>query len=214
MWVYAQHWAQIAPGFTPIVALVAVLLAWRQLVLNRRNQRETTAKAIFREYLKFAVQYPELSDGKYETLQGIERERYEWLVGYLLWSAEELLDFVPTEKEDLWTKNLQMLANYHREYFENSPSFMTDEFDTYSAKTQDLIRRAIASGAGKGPSHARSIGQSVQHQHQPSGDRRAFPGDASVPTLTVFSVKPEPAQQVILPPLPLNSGFAPSDAPE
>jgi hypothetical protein len=149
MWECARNWAQIAPGFTPIVALAAVLLAWRQLVLNRANQRETTAKATFREYLKFAVQYPELSAGNYETLQGTERERYEWLVGYLLWSAEELLEFVPTKKEDLWTQNLQMLVEYHREYFKNSSIFMTKEFDTYSAKTQALIRRAIASGAGK-----------------------------------------------------------------
>jgi hypothetical protein len=56
MWEYAKDWAQIAPGFTPLVASAAVLLAWRQLVLNRCNQRETTAKATFREYLKLAVQ--------------------------------------------------------------------------------------------------------------------------------------------------------------
>jgi len=149
MWECARNWAQIAPGFTPVVALAAVLLAWRQLALNRANQRETTAKATFREYLKLAVQYPELSECNYGALQGIERERYEWLVGYLLWSAEELLEFVPTEKEDLWTKNLQMLVDYHREYFKNSSIFMTKEFDTYSAKTQALIRRAIASSAGK-----------------------------------------------------------------
>jgi hypothetical protein len=146
MWDYARDWAQIAPGFTPIVAAAAVLLAWRQLVLNRANQRETTAKATFREYLKLAVQYPELSEGNYLTLQGTERERYEWLVGYLLWSAEELLEFVPTEKVDLWTTNLQILADYHREYFKNSPTFMPKEFKTYSAKTQAIIQRAIASG--------------------------------------------------------------------
>jgi hypothetical protein len=149
MWSYARDWAQIAPGFTPVVALVAVLLAWIQLVLNRRNQRETTAKATFREYLKLAVQYPELSEGNYDTLQGAEREQYEWLVGYLLWSAEELLEFVPTEKVDLWTRNLQMLVDYHREYFKNSPDFMRKEFDTYSTKTQALVTRAMESGAVK-----------------------------------------------------------------
>src|SRR5258708_4917589 len=82
MWSYAKYWAEIAPGFTPVVALVAVLLAWRQLVLNRANQRETTAKATFREYLKLAVQYPELSSNNYENLTGDNLERYKWLVGY------------------------------------------------------------------------------------------------------------------------------------
>jgi hypothetical protein len=149
MWDYAKDWAQIAPGFTPLVAVAAVLLAWRQIVLNRANQRETTAKSTFREYLKLAVQYPELAAGDYATLQGIELERYEWLVGYLLWSAEELLEFVPTENEDVWTANLQLLTNYHREYFKKSQTFMKNEFDTYSVKTQSLITRAIASSGEK-----------------------------------------------------------------
>ena len=63
----ATAWAQIAPGFTPIVALIAVLVAWRQLALNRANQRETTAKAIFRDYLKLAFDNPDLAAGDYAS---------------------------------------------------------------------------------------------------------------------------------------------------
>ena len=51
-WQHAKEWAEIAPGFTFVAAVIAGLLAWRQLVLNRANQRETTAKAAFREYLR------------------------------------------------------------------------------------------------------------------------------------------------------------------
>jgi len=142
MWNYAKDWAQIAPGLTPVVALIAVLVAWRQLALNRANQRETTAKATFREYLRLAVQYPELSWNNYENLKGDDLERYKWLIGYFLWSAEELLEFTP--KEDVWGRNLQMLAENHREYLK-SADFMDHEFGTYSAKTQALIKRAIAS---------------------------------------------------------------------
>jgi hypothetical protein len=140
MWEPAKNWAVIAPGFTPIVALVAVLVAWRQLALNRANQRETTAKTTFREYLRLAVQYPKLSLADYKDLVGDDREQYEWLVGYLLWSAEELLEF--KAKEDVWTKNLQMLVGYHRDYL-RTPAFMEHEFQTYSAKTQALIKKAI-----------------------------------------------------------------------
>jgi hypothetical protein len=141
MWDHAKDWAQIAPLLTPVVALIAVLVAWRQLALNRANQRETTAKATFREYLRLAAQYPELSRHNYESLKDDDLERYKWLVGYFLWSAEELLEFTP--KEDVWSRNLQMLAGYHREYLK-SPEFMEQEFGTYSAKTQALIKRAIA----------------------------------------------------------------------
>jgi|SRR5450631_3202057 hypothetical protein len=147
MWDCAKNWAQIAPGFTPIVALIAVLLAWRQLALNRANQRETTAKTTFRDFLKLAVEHPELSAGNYETIAKSERllEQYEWFVGYFLWAAEELFEFTP--REDVWSRNLQLLANYHSAYFKNSSDFRTREFDTYSAKTKALIEHAIASSA-------------------------------------------------------------------
>ena len=67
MWNHVKDWAQIAAAadITPtvVVALFGVLVAWRQLTLNRTNQRETTAKTTYREFLKLAVQYPDLSGG-------------------------------------------------------------------------------------------------------------------------------------------------------
>jgi ketosteroid isomerase-like protein len=144
-WEYAKDWALIAPGFTPLVALIAVLVAWRQLVLNRANQRETTAKATFREYLRLAVRYAELYRGEYKDLKDDKREQFEWLAGFFLWSAEELLEF--KAKEDVWTKNLLMIARYHRDYL-RSPTFMDHEFGTYSEKTQALIKQAISEPGG------------------------------------------------------------------
>lgn len=143
---YARVWAQLAPGLTPLVALTAVFLAWRQLALNRANQRETTAKAIFREYLKLAVEHPELSGGNYEAvIRDGYLEQYEWFVGYFLWAVEDLFEFAP--REVAWERNLQMLANYHSAYFKSHPDFMKCEFDTYSPRTQALINRAIAASS-------------------------------------------------------------------
>src|ERR1700749_4272557 len=105
---YLQEWVQISPGLTPLVALSALLVAWRQLALNRINQRETTAKATFREYLRLAVQHPELIGENYASLKDNSLERYKWLGGYLLWSVEELLEF--RAKEYVWTKNLDTLV--------------------------------------------------------------------------------------------------------
>ena len=90
MWISAKDWAEIAPGLTPVVALIAVLIAWRQLALNRSNQRETTAKTTFRDFLKLCVQYPDLASGK--PALGKEAD-YEWFVGYFLWAAEEILEY-------------------------------------------------------------------------------------------------------------------------
>ncbi|ERF85202.1 hypothetical protein JQ559_10575 [Bradyrhizobium viridifuturi] len=142
MYDLLKDWAQISPGFVPVVALLAVLIAGRQLALNRISHRETTAKATLREYLKLAVQYPKLSQGDFSQLQGEELERYKWLVGYLLWSAEELLEFDP--KEGAWTRNLKMLMKHHGDYLK-SPEFNAQELGTYSAKTQSFIKDAVAS---------------------------------------------------------------------
>ena len=67
-------------------------------------------------------------------------ERYKWLVGYLLWATEELLELKQTE--DVWTDNLKMLLGYHYQYL-SSEEFMGREIKTYSAKTQALIRQVI-----------------------------------------------------------------------
>jgi hypothetical protein len=72
---FIKWWVQVAPGFTPLVALFAVLVAWRQLALNRENQRETTAKSIFREYLKLAFENPDLADGQLRIVDHRWEER-------------------------------------------------------------------------------------------------------------------------------------------
>ena len=153
MWDHVKDWAHIEAGITPLIAVFGVLFAWWQLKLNRANQRETTAKTTYREFLKLAVEYPQLSGGNYQTvLEEGNQERYEWFVAYFLWAAEEVFELGP--REALWHRNLQMFANDHSAYFK-STDFMDKEFGNYSAKTRALIERAIASGAGSAASAAR-----------------------------------------------------------
>jgi hypothetical protein len=156
MWNHVKDWAQIAAAdITPalVVALFGVLVAWSQLTLNRTNQRETTAKTTYREFLKLAVQYPDLSGGNYESVrQGGNLERYEWFVSYFLCAAEEMLELAPPAA---WKRNLEMIAKDHSAYFKNHRNFRDNELGSYSAETQALIERAIESGAGSAASAAR-----------------------------------------------------------
>lgn len=138
MFIHLNQWAQVAPLFTLAIALIAVWVAWRQLNLNRVGQRENTAKATFREYLKLAVEYPSFAEGQYPS-DPAEQERYKWFVGYFLWAAEELLAYAP--EDNTWNRNLQMIANQHGGYF-RSPDFTEEEYGTYSSSTQALIDRA------------------------------------------------------------------------
>ena len=145
MYEFAKQWVQIAPGLTPLIALFAVLVAWRQLALNRTNQRETTAKAIFREYLKLAFEHPDFAAGNYERIvKNGKLLQYTWFVGYFLWAAEEILEYARNEAE--WRENLQMQANLHRVYFNEDPDFMKTEFKTYSFQARRLIEQAIRVG--------------------------------------------------------------------
>jgi hypothetical protein len=52
---WVQHWMDIAHWWVPpLVTIIAVFVAYRQV---RSNQRETTAKATFREFLKLACEH-------------------------------------------------------------------------------------------------------------------------------------------------------------
>ena len=135
-----KRWVEIAPGFTPIVAAAAVGLAFQQLRAIRINQRETTAKNVFREYLKLTIDYPLLAAAKFDKNSEEERERYKWFVANFLWAAEEILSFA--KKDVVWRDNLQLHANPHREYFLD-PAFMKEDFEVYSRDVQLLIRAAI-----------------------------------------------------------------------
>ena len=43
---------------TAIVALIALAVAIKQLKQNALDHRESTAKGIYKEYLKMAIEYP------------------------------------------------------------------------------------------------------------------------------------------------------------
>jgi hypothetical protein len=140
MWACLKDWAEIAPGFTPLVGLFAALVAWRQLRLNRINQRETTAKAIFREYLKLAFENPDLARGDIGKMTKERLEEYRWFIGYFLWAVEEVLSFA--KKDPIWLENvrLQMLA--HREFFRTDEKFKR-ELQSYTPDVQALVSRVL-----------------------------------------------------------------------
>jgi hypothetical protein len=141
MYELLKSWSQIAPAFTFIAAVIAVFVAWRQFALNRANQRETTAKAIFREYLKLAFENPDLAAGDYQSLPPAKREQYEWFVGYFLWAAEEILDYA--KNDPTWEINLELNAKRHLEYFRNDKRFNEIELRGYRANVRNLIERVI-----------------------------------------------------------------------
>ncbi|PSO25204.1 hypothetical protein [Bradyrhizobium sp. MOS002] len=126
-----------APIFTTIIALFALIVASRQLALNRQNQRETLATATFREFLKLCIQYPDLASGEPSTEHD---ERYPWFVAHFLWAAEDVLEYAA----DAWEQNLSLYVEDHREYLENDTEFREKDFPTYSPKLRSFINKTLA----------------------------------------------------------------------
>jgi hypothetical protein len=138
MWLFFKNLAEIGPGLTPMAALLAVLVAWRQLVLNRRNQRETTAKATFREYLKLAFDHPDLAGGNISGMTPEKFQKYKWFVGFFLWGVEEVLMFA--EKDAIWHENIRQQMLAHRQYFRHDAAFQ-QELLSYSPAVQAFVNR-------------------------------------------------------------------------
>jgi len=147
MWQFFTDWSAIAPAITSafafatfVVAVVGMRTAIRQLKANLENQRETTSKNIWRDYIKLTVEYPQFTQGGFHNLEGKERERYRWFVANFLWGAEELLSFVG--EDNVWRHNLIVQARYHRDYFMD-PTFRTEDMYGYSPQLRDFVNEAV-----------------------------------------------------------------------
>ena len=78
----------------------------RALRSNQKNQRESTAKSVFREYLRLAFEHSDLAEPDYQKLQAQpdKYKKYSWFVAHLLWACEEILRY---EEGKIWKENLQ-----------------------------------------------------------------------------------------------------------
>ncbi|WP_143270208.1 hypothetical protein [Bradyrhizobium sp. Ghvi] len=128
-----------APVVTAIAAVTAATIAYRAFKIARdnlatvvKNQKETTAKSTFREFLKLCVEKPSLAYGR--PAAG-EEEKYEWFVAQFLWAAEEILEYAP----DDWDRNLKLHISYHRDFLQNNRDFRNDDLPTYSTKLRTFL---------------------------------------------------------------------------
>ena len=138
MWASFKGYAEIAPGITSLAALLALIVACQQLAANRRNQRETTAKATFREYLKLAFDHPELAGGNIAAMTPARFQQYTWFVGIVLWGVEEMLAFA--EQDPIWHENIRQQMLAHRQYFRHDAAFQ-QELLAYSPAVQAFVAR-------------------------------------------------------------------------
>jgi hypothetical protein len=103
---------QAAAAIITMLAAVAALAGVKvQIDANARQQREQSARDIYREYLNLSISKPELSHPDYCAIRGTTGEdAYEDYVEYMLYTDEQILKALPD-----WETTLQDRLMPHRE---------------------------------------------------------------------------------------------------
>ena len=103
---------QALAAIVTICAAVAALVGVKvQIDANARQQREQSARDIYREYLNLSIAKPEFSNPDYCAITGTPNEgAYEDYVEYLLYTSEQVLAAMPD-----WEPTLSARLTPHKE---------------------------------------------------------------------------------------------------
>jgi hypothetical protein len=144
----AEDVVQMLGFFIPSIALgVATWQVW----VSRKSQREATAAGLYSTYIQMAIEYPKFASGEawrnQEPVGEESRESYEWYVGLMLHSFEQILLF--SAKDDAWKRAIQCQLELHTEYLLSGNVDRTQ----YSNELQNLMSmpRIITQSATHNP---------------------------------------------------------------
>lgn len=91
-----------------VIALVGVKV---QIDASARQQREQSARDIYREFLNLSISKPEFANPDYCAIRGSPNEAaYEIYVEYLLYTTEQILQALPD-----WQNTVEQRMLPHRE---------------------------------------------------------------------------------------------------
>lgn len=112
--------ADLAQVGTFFIALVALSIAYVQIVAARESQREATAKDVFRDSLRLAFEHPDYAIPK----QGLKSDdKYGWFVAVILNACDEIA--VTVLPDQGWQHVVRGTLEYHKEYLA-SAEFLED----------------------------------------------------------------------------------------
>ncbi|WP_421723384.1 hypothetical protein [Bauldia sp.] len=110
-----------ATGFAAIFAFVGISMVYVQIRGQRAIQREATAMGLFREYLREAIERPDLASPDYDQIkqQGNRADivRYELFVANMLYSFDEVL--LGTQSKD-WRAVVRGELARHADYLRSA----------------------------------------------------------------------------------------------
>jgi hypothetical protein len=102
----------VAALVTSLAAVAALIGVKVQIDASARQQREQSAREIYREFLNLSVSKPAFADPDYCAIsQSDEAGAYEHYVEYMLYTADQLLQASPA-----WNLTVQDHLLVHRDY--------------------------------------------------------------------------------------------------
>ena len=88
--------------FAMVAAIGALVGVKMQIDANARQQREQSARDIYREFLNVSINQPKYAHPNYCALRGTPEEAvYEDYVEYMLYTAEQVLQAMPDWQETM-----------------------------------------------------------------------------------------------------------------
>ena len=134
---HVTAWSTLA---TALVAAGALCVAWNQIQSSNETQREATAQDTYKEYLRLAVENPDLADGLVQVPEEpAARAKYSWFVSYFLHSAEHAFLADPSEE---WRLAIGNQVCFHRAFL-NGNEYQKVLRHHYNSAFRDLVDQAL-----------------------------------------------------------------------
>jgi hypothetical protein len=148
IWEHADKLGGLGEAVTAIVAIVAAIIAFTQIGSAWRSQRdatnaataaqrEATAKDIYRDFLRQAIQYPSYADG-----EQTDDAAYKWFVAFLLAACDELLLANPNDEG--WQQVIEEELYPHCSYLGSKEFNNFGGWGMYSQELADIGATVIA----------------------------------------------------------------------
>lgn len=126
---------------TSVIAALALGVAGLQIAKSNATQREATAQDAYKEYLRLAIENPDIADGLSEIPEdATKRTKYSWFVSYFLHSAEHTFLADPSDE---WRAAISTQVCLHKAYLTDG-EYQTTLKLHYDKQFRELVEQALA----------------------------------------------------------------------
>lgn len=115
-----ETWKNWVPLISLLVAIGALLVAYKQVKVGRETAASTQAHNIYQQYLALCIANPELANGGYiaNGNNDIVYAKYTWFFSSMLYAFEQVLEAKP--KDEKWIATIRSQLHKHRAHLSKS----------------------------------------------------------------------------------------------